>query len=74
MLTVSIGSHVTIADQERRREREFQIVSGQGDPAQGTLSVASPVARALAGHTVGDVVAVTAPAGERHLRIVALSA
>ena len=36
---------------------------------QGMISINSPIARALIGHTIGDEVAVAAPAGRRSYEI-----
>ncbi len=53
---VQFGSTVTI-DRADGRRQTFRIVGeDEADPAQGTLSHASPLARALAGKSVGDTV------------------
>jgi transcription elongation GreA/GreB family factor len=55
---VRFGCMVTLARGDGRRQR-FRIVGeDEADPASGTLSHVSPLARALIGGTVGDVVAV----------------
>jgi transcription elongation GreA/GreB family factor len=52
---VHFGSTVTIERDGRRQT--FRIVGeDEADPAQGTLSYVSPLARALTGKGVGDVV------------------
>ncbi len=52
---VHFGSTVTIERDGRRQT--FRIVGeDEADPAQGTLSYVSPLARALTGKSVGDVV------------------
>jgi transcription elongation GreA/GreB family factor len=54
--TVHFGSHVTIA-RDGGGEQTWQIVGeDEADPSRGTVSYASPIARALAGRKVGDVV------------------
>src|SRR5262245_3007989 len=51
------GAIVTI-ERDDGRLHAFRIVGeDEADPAQGTLSYVSPLARALLGKTVGDVVA-----------------
>jgi len=46
------GEHSAIG----RREQTFRIVGeDEADPAKGTISHASPLARALIGKSVGDV-------------------
>ena len=55
---VEFGSTVTIRRDDDRTQT-FQIVGAdQADPAQGTLSYISPLARALLGKSKGDEVAV----------------
>ncbi|MCA9666105.1 MAG: transcription elongation factor GreA [Myxococcales bacterium] len=41
----------------------------EADVKQGMISINSPIARALIGHTIGDEVAVAAPAGRRSYEI-----
>jgi transcription elongation GreA/GreB family factor len=54
--TVHFGSTVTIARGDGRQQTWQVVGEDEADPAQGTLSYVSPVARALAGRKVGDVV------------------
>ena len=66
--TVHFGSTVTI-EREGGRRQTWQIVGeDEADPAHGTLSYAAPVARALAGRKVGEVV----QAGNSEAEIVAI--
>jgi transcription elongation GreA/GreB family factor len=59
---VQFGSTVTIVRDDGRRQT-FRIVGeDEAEPAQGTLSYVSPVARALLNKAVGDVI--TAGSGE----------
>jgi transcription elongation GreA/GreB family factor len=53
---VQFGSAVTIV-RDDGREQTFRIVGeDEADPAQGTISHVSPLARALLRKTVGDVI------------------
>jgi transcription elongation GreA/GreB family factor len=53
---VQFGSTITIERDDGRRQT-FRIVGeDEADPARGTLSHAAPLARALFGKSVGDVV------------------
>lgn len=53
---VQFGNTVTII-RDDGREQSFAIVGeDEADPANGTVSHASPLARALLGKTVGDVI------------------
>lgn len=54
--TVQFGSTVTIARDDGRRQTWRIVGEDEAEPAQGTLSYVSPVARALMGKSVGDVV------------------
>ncbi len=66
---VRFGSRVTIdrdAAAGKSRKQTFTIVGeDEADPAAGVLSYVSPLARALLGRTVGDVV--TAGQGEAEI-------
>jgi|SRR5215213_1437474 len=62
---VHFGSTVTIERDDGRRQT-FRIVGeDEADPARGTLSHASPLARALFGKAVGDRIA----AGQSHAEV-----
>ena len=53
---VQFGNTVTIV-RDDGREQSFGIIGeDEADPASGTISHASPLARALLGKTVGDVI------------------
>jgi transcription elongation GreA/GreB family factor len=65
---VQFGNTVTII-RDDGREQSFGIVGeDEADPANGTVSHASPLARALLGKTVGDVVR----AGQGEAEIIAI--
>jgi len=67
--TVQFGSTVTILRDDGRRQT-FRIVGeDEADPARGTISYVSPVARALMGKAAGDVVR----AGHSDAEIVAIA-
>ena len=54
--TVQFGSTVTIARDDGRRQTWRIVGEDEAEPNEGTLSYVSPVARALMGKSVGDVV------------------
>lgn len=59
---VQFGSAVTIEREDGRRQT-FRIVGeDEADPAQGTISYVSPLARALMGKRVGEEMAVAGAA------------
>jgi transcription elongation GreA/GreB family factor len=67
--TVRFGSSVTIA-RDDGREQTFRIVGeDEADPAHGTISYVSPLARAMFGKSAGDVV--RAGNGEAEIRAIA---
>ena len=66
---VQFGSTVTIERDDGRRQTWRIVGEDEADPAQGTLSYVAPVARALLGKRVGDVVR----AGNSDAEIVAIS-
>lgn len=69
---VVFGSTVVIEDEDGNR-REWTIVGeGEADTKSGTISYKAPVARALLGKKVGDVVEIERPAGEIEVEIVGL--
>lgn len=66
---VHFGSTVTILRDDGRRQTYRIVGEDEAEPARGTLSHMSPVARALMGKEVGDVVA----AGNSEAEIVAIA-
>jgi len=74
MDAVTIGTRITVSD-DKSVEQSYQIVpDGQGNPTKGTLSLDSPVGRALRGHGPGDTVEVVLPHGRcRTLKLVAVA-
>lgn len=68
---VRFGSTVTVASE--RGERRYRIVGmDEADAAHGRIAFVAPLARALLGRVVGDVVRVRLPRGEEELEIVAV--
>ena len=65
---VRFGATVTVeADDGARRYRIVGV--DEADPANGRIAFTSPLARALLGRRVGDVVRLRAPRGELELEI-----
>jgi transcription elongation factor GreA len=63
---VQFGAKLKLANADTGEEVKYQIVGpDEANIDVGTISVASPLARALLGHVVGDEVKVKLPAGER---------
>ncbi len=62
--TVAITASVTLKNLESGEIERYQLVGeGESDPDNGKILVASPLARGLIGHRVGDKVSIKAPMG-----------
>ena len=70
--TVCFGATVVFAEDGGQAKRWQIVGEGESDTANGTISWKSPMARALVGKTVGDVVTVERPAGEIEVEILEL--
>jgi transcription elongation factor GreA len=70
---VIFGATVDLLDEEDGRSVTYRIVGeDEADIGGGMISFTSPIARALIGKEVGDVVEVQAPGGNRAYEIVAV--
>ena len=68
---VGIGSTVVIKYVDDDEEDEYKIVGSQeADPFESKISNESPIAKALLGHKVRDVVTVESPNGSYDIEIV----
>jgi transcription elongation factor GreA len=68
---VVFGATVIMADAENGEETTYQIVGDvEADIKHNLIAVSSPIARAIIGRELGDVVTVRAPGGEREYEIV----
>ncbi len=68
---VKFGATVVVADEETDEESTYQILgSHEADAKNGSLSVTSPLAKALIGKTTGDSVEVTTPKGVKSYEII----
>jgi transcription elongation factor GreA len=71
---VVFGLQVTVQDLDSGEESSYQIVGeDEADIAAQRISVSSPVARALIGKSVGDIVQVQIPRGLRELEVLEIS-
>src|SRR3954447_20737414 len=71
--TVGFGSRVEVEDTGSGRRIAYTIVAApESAPAEGKLSIDSPVGKALVGARVGDTVTLSTPRGDRALNIVAI--
>jgi transcription elongation factor GreA len=60
---VSLGSRVTVVDEEGTEESYVIVGSPEARPTEGKISNESPVGRALWGRKVGEKVKVSVPSG-----------
>ena len=62
--TVVFGVTVAVLNMETQEEKRYTLVGqDEADLKKGSISVQSPIGRALIGHRVGDIVEVHRPAG-----------
>ena len=71
--TVGFGSKVEVEDADSGKRTSYTLVSApEADPAEGKISIDSPVGKALVGAREGDERALETPRGPRRLKIVAI--
>lgn len=67
---VKFGATVSLVDEDTEEESRYQIVGEhEADVKQGRVSVTSPLARAMIGKEVGDVIEVSTPSGVKAYEI-----
>lgn len=69
---VCFGATVLVEDEDGAQKRWTIVGEGEANPQQGTISMKAPLARAIMGKQVGDVVTVNRPAGQLEFEVVAL--
>lgn len=68
---VGLGNIVKISYVDDNDTDEYKIVGSQeADPFESKISNESPIAKALMGHVVGDVVSVDSPNGSYEIKII----
>lgn len=73
--SVCLGAKVKIVDMDSNEEAEYNMVGpDEADPANGFISINSPVGRALLGHKENEVVEINIPAGILKYKVVKISA
>jgi transcription elongation factor GreA len=60
---VSIGSHVTIQEEDFPEETYHLVGATEADPTKGKISHESPIGQALIDHKVGETVEAETPGG-----------
>ncbi len=67
---VKFGATVRVLDEDTEEEAVYKIVGeDEADVRSGKVSITAPLARALIGKEVGDVVEVAAPGGSKSYEI-----
>ena len=67
---VKFGATVSVIDEDTEEAARYQIVGEhEADVRSGKISIASPIARAMIGKEVGDVVEVNTPGGVKAYEI-----
>jgi transcription elongation factor GreA len=70
---VGFGSRVEVADTGSGKQTTYTLVSApEAAPAEGKLSIDSPVGKALVGARVGDTRKLQTPRGARELKVLAI--
>jgi transcription elongation factor GreA len=68
------GSTIVVEDEKTGKSQEWSLVnSREAAPADGRLSIESPVGVALRGKSAGDVAVVQTPRGERRFKVVSVA-
>ncbi|MDX9720278.1 MAG: transcription elongation factor GreA [Myxococcota bacterium] len=71
---VVFGATVQLMDTETEEEFTYTIVGDvESDAAKGRISISSPIARGLIGHTEGDVCTIKTPKSIRKLEVLEVS-
>ena len=68
--TVNIGNTVVFTEEDFPPEEYMMVGPKEADPANGRISHASPIGKAMLGKHVGDVVTVSSPNGNYEIKII----
>lgn len=68
------GMVVTLLDLDTNERVTYQLLGpDEADYSTGSISVESPIGRAILGHSIGDTVSVTIPRGDRHFEVIGIT-
>lgn len=71
---IFIGARVTLWDIEYEEEVYYELTgTDEADPSKGKISVNSPVAKALLGHSVDDQIEIHVPRGVLKYKVLKIS-
>jgi transcription elongation factor GreA len=69
---VDIGKTVTLKNEQR--EMTYQVVGDlEANPAEGKISLLSPIGKAIVGKQLGDEIKISTPSGEVTYKIKSIS-
>jgi transcription elongation factor GreA len=72
---VDVGETVVVRNRDTGEVHEYRLVGTlESAPAEGRISVLSPLGQALLGCRVGEIASVTAPRGTLRFEVVAIAA
>jgi len=67
------GTVVSLLDLDTEEKVTYQLLGpDDADYDTGSISVQSPVGRAIVGHVVGDKLSVSIPRGDRHFEVISV--
>jgi len=67
------GTVVSLLDLDTQEKMTYQLLGPHdADIDTGSISIHSPVGRAILGHSVGDELSVTIPRGDRHFKVISI--
>jgi transcription elongation factor GreA len=70
----AFGTVVTLLDLDTGKKVTYQLLGpDESDSTNGSISIQSPVGKAILGHLVGDKVEATTPRGDRHFEVVEIA-
>lgn len=69
---VAFGARVTVEDEDGKKHDYTIVGEDEAEPQKGKVSYVSPLARALDGAAVGDLITWKRPAGDQELEVVAI--
>ncbi|MCQ2329295.1 MAG: transcription elongation factor GreA [Paludibacteraceae bacterium] len=72
--SIQILSKVKVKNQKNGMVMNYSLVSeSEANLKEGKIAISTPIAKALLGHKVGDVVEIKIPAGILHLEVMEIS-
>lgn len=67
----AFGTVVTLLDLDTKEKVTYQLLGpDDADYETGSISIRSPIGRAILGHLIGDQLSVKIPRGDRHLEVI----